>query len=183
MMGKVQFVFEKNRDFLSLSSHERTILLRSTVEYTASIGGMFILRQTKLLDDLAFSESTEMIFQPAAMASIKRVIDQLDPDDTFIKLILAILAFSTINYTVYSKFSPTNLTNIKAMLPTQNMYTELTWRYLLHKYGHYEAVIRFSNLIRCLFLVNKTIVEAYEAQQFIDIIDSVIKQTEQKLIQ
>jgi hypothetical protein len=181
MLIKVQLVFEKNRDLLSLSSHDRTILLRNTVEYTACIGGMFILHQTRLLDDITFYKSAEMIFQPNAMSLIKRVNDQFDSDDTFCKIILAIVAFSTINYTNYTKFSQTNLMNIKAILPVQDMYTELVWRYLLHKYDHHQAVIRFSNLIRCLLLVNDAIVEANESQQFRDMIDSVVEQTEKKL--
>ena len=122
-----------------------------------------------------------MIFGPASSAFARRVIDQFDPDDTFIKLILATLAFSTTNYTVYTKSSPVNLTNIKVILNVQDMYTELTWRYLLYKYGHQQAVTRFSNLIRCLFLVTDSIVEAYESKQFTKYMDSVIEQIEQKL--
>ncbi|CAF3892469.1 unnamed protein product [Rotaria sordida] len=182
MMSKVQRVFEKNRDSLLLSQHDRTILLENTIEYTATIGGMFLLRQARLFDDVTFVKSAEIIFQPSAMVFIKRVIGQFDSDDTFIKLVLTILAFSTINYTVYRKNTQTNLTNIKAILSIQNLYTDLTWRYLLYKYGHHEAVIHFSNLLRCLFSVNGVIVEAYESQQFIDIIDFVFQEIKQKLI-
>ncbi|CAF1553094.1 unnamed protein product [Rotaria sordida] len=181
MMSKVQRVFERNRDFLLLSPHDRTILLESTAEYTATIGGMFLLHQAKLLNDLTFFKSAEIIFPPSVMFFAQRVIDQFDSDDTFIKLVLTILAFSTINYTVYRKNIPINLTNITTILPIQDMYTDLTWRYLLYKYGHHEAVIRFSNLLRCLFSVSETIVEAHKTQQFIDIIDYVVEQTEQTL--
>jgi hypothetical protein len=181
VMGKVQLVFEKNRDCLSLSSHDRTNLLRNTIEYNGIIGGMFLLRQTRLLDDVTFFTSAEIIFHSSTMILIKRIIDLFDTDDTFSKIILATLAFTSINYTVYKKNVRTNLTNIKAILPIQDMYTELAWRYLLHKYGEYQAVIRFSKLIRCLLLVNDAIVEAHESQQYAEIIDSVIEQTEQAL--
>ncbi|CAF1132074.1 unnamed protein product [Rotaria magnacalcarata] len=179
MMSKVQLVFEKNRDFLLLSQHDRTVLLKNTVEYTATIGGMFILRQSRLLDDFSFSQSAEMIFQPSGMIFIKRVIDQFDSDDTFIKLILTILAFATINYTVYRKNIQINLTNMKVILPIQDMYTELTWQYLVDKYGHLQAVKRFSNLLKCLFSVTKAIVEVHQVQKFTDIINSIIEQTEE----
>ncbi|CAF3442415.1 unnamed protein product [Rotaria sp. Silwood1] len=181
MMGNVQIAFEKNRDFLSLSRHDRITLLRSTVEYTSTIGSMFTLRQYKLFDYPPFYESAEMIFQPSATIFIKRVIDQLDSDNTFIKLILAIVAFSTINYIVYRKNTEIDMANNKVILPFQDMYTDLTWRYLLYKYDHHEAVKRFLNLLRCLFSANKAIVEAYEAQKFTDIIDSIIEQTEHTL--
>jgi hypothetical protein len=156
-------------------------LFRSTAEYTTSIGGVFTLRKYQLFDYPAFYHSAEMIFRPTAAAFTRRVIDQLDPDDTFIKLILAALAFSTSNYTVYTISNLDNLTNLKAILNVQDMYTELTWRYLLYKYGHHQAVIRFSDLIRCLFLAKYAIAEAHESKQFTEIIDSVIEQTEEKL--
>ncbi|CAF3424419.1 unnamed protein product [Rotaria sp. Silwood1] len=123
-----------------------------------------------------------MIFPPSAMIFIKRAIDQFDSDVTFIKLILAILAFSTINYTVYRKNILINLTNVTAILPIQDLYTDLAWRYLLHKYDHHQAVIRFSNLLRCLFSVNEAIAEAHESQQFMDIIDFVLKETNTKIL-
>ncbi len=149
-MSQIQLVFEKNRDFLLLPLHDRTTLLRNTVQYTVGIGGMLVLRQHHLFDYPSFYNSAEIIFRPTAAASFKRAIDQLDPDDAFIKLILAIFAFSTINCTAYTKLGLINLINIKAILSIQDIYTELVWRYLLHKYNHCEAVIRFSNLVRCL---------------------------------
>ncbi|CAF4042917.1 unnamed protein product [Rotaria sp. Silwood1] len=182
MMGNVQIAFEKNRDFLSLSRHDRITLLRTTVEYTSTIGSIFTLRQYKLFNYPSFYESAEIIFQPSATVFIKRVIDQLDPDNTFIKLILAIVAFSTINYIVYRKNIEIDLTNNKVMLPFQDMYTDLAWRYLLYKYGHHEAVKRFSNLTRCLFAVTGAIAEAHESQKFTEMIDSIIEQTEQTFL-
>ncbi|CAF4039779.1 unnamed protein product, partial [Rotaria sordida] len=156
---------KKNRDILSLFHHDRTTLLRTTVEFTTSVGGMFTLRQYKLFDYPPFYESVEMIFKPSAAIFIKRVVDQLDPDNTFIKLILAIIAFSTINYTMYRENAQINLINIKETLHIQDMYVDLAWQYLLYKYGHHQAVI----------------FEAHEVQKFTEMIDSIIEQTERTL--
>ncbi|UJR23912.1 hypothetical protein I4U23_026884 [Adineta vaga] len=172
--------YSYNRDFLSLSTNDRTILLRITAEYTSSIGGIFLLYQSHLFDYSLFYQSTQTIFSSNSTATIKRVIGHLDSDDTFIKLVLAILAFSTTNYTIYSG-SMSHLIDSNAILPTQNLYTEITWRYLLHKYNQNEAVIRFMNVIRCMLLVNKVIVEAHDSQQFMEIVDDIIEQSEQKL--
>ena len=86
-----------------------------------------------------------------------------------------------LGYTVYNENVQTNLTNIKVILPVQDMYTELVWKYLLYKYDHHQAVIRFSNLIRYLLLVNGAIVEAHELEQFREMINCVVQKTEQKL--
>jgi hypothetical protein len=179
--SKIQQGIEKNRDCLSLSLHDRRILLRATVQYTSSIGSMFTLRQYQLLDYESFYESAETIFRPSAAAFTRCAIKQLDPDDTFIKLMLATFAFSTTKYTIYTKNILINETNIKAIVSIQDTYTEITWRYLLYKCNHREAVIRFSNLIRSLFFVIAAIVEANESQQFIEMVDTVIERTEQTL--
>ncbi|CAF4624053.1 unnamed protein product, partial [Rotaria sp. Silwood2] len=121
------------------------------------------------------------ISQSSAATFTKRVIHQLDPDNTFIKLVFAILTFSTINYTIYRKNVHTNFINITQTLLVQDMYTDVTWRYLLYKYGYHQAVIRFSNLLRCLFTVTAAVVEAHESEKFTEMIDSVIEQTEQTL--
>ncbi|CAF1441492.1 unnamed protein product [Rotaria sordida] len=181
MMSKVQLVFEKNRDIFSLSLHDRSTLLRSTVEYTTSIGGAVILRQAHLFDNPAFFKSAELIFRPSAVALTKQTIDQLDPDITFIKIIFAVVAFLISNYTVYTSTAPTNLTDAKKILRIQDIYTDLVWRYLIYKYNDHDAILCFSNFIRCLFLINDSVVEAHEAQQYTDIIDSVVEATQQKL--
>ncbi len=182
MKSKIQLGIEKNRDLLSLSSHDRTILLRATVQYTSSIGGMFMLRQHRLFEYESFYKSSEMIFGSSAAAFTRLVINQLDSDDTFIKLMLIILAFSTINYTVYAKNIPISSMNTKEIISIQNTYIEITWRYLLYKYNHREVVIRFSNLIRCLFLVNNAIIEANNSDQFIKMVDTIIERIKQTFL-
>jgi hypothetical protein len=94
-------------------------------------------------------------------------------------LALSILVFSTLDYTFYTNTAPVNLKNIKAVLHIQDMYAELAWRYLIYKYGHFHAVICFSNLIRCIFTVNNATIEAIKCKQYTDIVDVIIKQTEQ----
>ncbi|CAF1205213.1 unnamed protein product [Adineta steineri] len=182
MMANVQLVFEKNRDLLSLSLHDRTALLRDTVEYTTSVGGAYILRQAHLFDYPAFSESAELIFRPAAVAATKRLIDQLDPDIIFVKIICAVIAFLVSNYTVYSSETVShNLPDAIKIIRVQDMYTELVWRYLLYKHNPQDAVLCFMNLIRCLLLVHDSIVKSHEARQFNELMDTVVESTEHKL--
>ncbi|CAF4537752.1 unnamed protein product, partial [Rotaria socialis] len=57
-----------------------------------------------------------------------------------------------------------------------DMRTGLAWRYLIYKYGHQQAVIRFSNLLRCLFTVTRALSLAHESRKFIEMVNSVIEQ-------
>jgi hypothetical protein len=181
MMSKVQSVFEKNRDFLSLSLNDRNTLLRSTIETTTTIGGAFLLRQVPLFDCPTFFESAERIFRPSGVNLIIHLINQFDSDIIFIKIMFGIIACLMSNYTVYTNTPIINLTDTKTIIRIQDICTEVVWRYLLYKYNDRQAILCFSNLIRCLFLLNDSIVQAHEAQEFTDIIDSVIQSTQQKL--
>ena len=178
VMTGVQLVFEKNRDFLSLSAHDRSTLLRHTVEYTTGVGVASMLRQVQLFANPAFFSSAELIFRPAAVVSFVRLIDQLDPDVSVVKLMCAILSFMTSRYTTYSPTVAANLSDVTAVIRIQDMYAELVWRYLLYKYNYRDAVLRFFNLIKCFFLINDSIAEAYETRKYADMINSVIESTE-----
>ena len=59
--SKVQLIIEKNRDYLSLSLHDRTTLLRTTVEYTTSVGGIFISCQHQLFDYPSFDQLQQLL--------------------------------------------------------------------------------------------------------------------------
>lgn len=181
-MIRIQRILEKNGDYLSLSPQDRSILLRNTVKYTGCFGGTFVLHHAHLLDDPSFYKSSELIFGSNVMLTIKPLNNTYDSDIIFIKLIHAVLSFSTINYTIYTNTPHINFTNLKLMLHIQDTYTELTWRYLVYKYSEKQAVKRFCNLLRCLFNVHSTIITVENTQQYTNMIDTIIEQTEDLLI-
>ena len=181
IVHNIQHVFEKNRDFLSLSSISRTNLLRTTTQYNLSFGGVFMTGQHRLLDNELLCNSMELIFVPSSVASTKWIITQLDPDETFVKLVLAIVACSTTHSIVHVESRASNLIDTKTILSVENIYVELVWRYLLYRYNHREAVKRFSNIVRCLILLNNIVIDANQSRQFVELFDAVIEQIEHKL--
>jgi hypothetical protein len=181
LLGQGQLLYEKNADFISLCPHDRSLVLHKTMKYVAGLGSCLVERYTRVLDNPGFYESAETIYGLSTLASNNRAIGLLDCDDTFVKLVLAILIFSTFDYTCYTNNVPDNLNNTKAVIRIHDMYVDLTWRYTIYKHGHERAVICFSNLIRCLFSFNNFLVEAVENKQYTDIIDSLIQRTEETL--
>ncbi|UJR07776.1 hypothetical protein I4U23_012059 [Adineta vaga] len=181
-MSCVPEIFEKNLHFRSLSYHDRSILLRNTVKHTGCIGGTFVLHQSQLLHDPLFYQTTTTIFGSDIMSRIIPLTESFDRDETFVKLILTIIAFSTTTYTIYSQTNFNNLNNLKQILQIQDIYTELAWRYMIYRYNYDQAVIQFCQLIQCLFRVNSTIVEVDRNQEYTSIIGTVIEQTEQLLL-
>jgi hypothetical protein len=151
------------------------------MKYVGGLCSCLIARHIRILDNPAMFKSIENIYGSTTLANGIRAIDQLDSDNMFIKLALALLTFSTLNYTYYTNTPPDNLIHIQTVLYIQDIYTELIWQYLVYKYNHQQAVLCFSNLIRCIFLINNGIIEVHELQHYQDMMNSIIKQTEMTL--
>ncbi len=176
-----QVLFEKNANFVSLCSHDRSLLLHNTIKRVGGIGTCFTLHNIGLFGNPAFCKTAESIYGTIICDASKRTGVQLDSDVVFTKLILTVLIFSTPDYVYYTNTPPSNLKDMKTILHFQEMYIELAWRYLLYKYDHNRAVLSFSNLIRCLFTFHNAVVAAVKLQQYLDMINSFVKQTEETL--
>lgn len=181
ILSRAQSLYEKNQDFVGLCEDDRSILLRTTISHVAGLGVHIILRSSQLMQHPMFLTSLQTLFSPVSLTYALRVREQIDDDIVMMKLVLAILTFSTNNYTVYSNVALIHFRNIKEILRIQNSYIELLWRYLLHKYSYDECIKRFANLIRCLFSYQWALMEAIELERFNNMIDNVIEQTEQFL--
>ncbi|CAF4260715.1 unnamed protein product [Rotaria sp. Silwood2] len=181
LLDGTQLLYKNNRDFFSLSRDDRSILLHTTIKHIGSLSSNFIYYKIHLFSYPAYYDTVGMITNPTTITATKRVAHRLDFDVIVLKLLLAILCFSTFKYTVYSNTPPVNLSNIKQILHIQSTYTELIWRYLVYKFNFEGAVKCFSDLIRCLFAVHDTIVNIEEIEWFTDKVDSIVQKTEQTL--
>lgn len=174
LFSQVELLFEKNHDFLSLYSHDRSILLHRQLKYVAIISSSFIAQQTHLYEYPAFYKTIETIFETSLINENKFTLFSFDIP--FLKLALAIISFSIFDYTINEP-----LTNIKTIIQIQHTYTELAWRYLVYTYDDKQAVIYFSNLIRCILTVNDTVILIRDNKNFIDMINFLVQRTEQVL--
>jgi hypothetical protein len=170
-----------NNHFTSLTSHNQFVLINTSMRHVATISTAFALSRSRLLDDPAFLKPLEIVFPPNVLTLIKRLTNQLDRDDTFIKLILGVIVFSTTNYVLQRDTIPMNLTDIKQFLHIQDIYIELAWKYLIYRYDYHQAIQCFLNVIRSIFISTESIKEASELAVYTDAIDSVVKQTEETL--
>ncbi|UJR07777.1 hypothetical protein I4U23_012060 [Adineta vaga] len=179
LMTRSQTFFEKNSNFLSLCTHDRTILLHRLTKYIAFITFSFIEQITHLIDDPSLYKLLQTLFGSCAISMNKKLFTRLDHFDVlFLKLSLLIICFSTFDHVIYEKQSADNLTNIKQIMKNQDIYIDLAWRYLVHEYNEQQATKYFSNLIQYLFVVHQTVISIYDGKYFRDIIHSVIEQTE-----
>ncbi|CAF3405020.1 unnamed protein product [Rotaria sp. Silwood2] len=181
-LEQVQQLYKNNQDFLSLPSHDRSILLDSTFGHTSTPCSDCIAHPVGLFNYSTYYDVLGTISHPRVIPIAKRIASRLDFDIVIMKLFLAIVSFSTINYTVYSGTPPVNLSNTKQILHIQDTYVDLTWRYILYKFNYEQAVKTFSDFIRCLFGIHDDIVTGHEVQWFSNAIDSLVQKTEETIL-
>ena len=174
-----QSLYRNNRDFLSLPPDDRSVLLHSTSTHTGGVSVNFISYKIGLLDYPTYYDSVEISCSATIAKIARRYPPRLNFDMTVMKLFLAILSFSTFRLTRFPNTSSDNLSNIQEILRIQDAYIEITWRYLLYKYDHQQAVKCFSDFISCIFIVNEGIGEGLRVQWFTSTMDSITQKTEQ----
>lgn len=176
-----ELLYQKNEDFLSLSSIDRSHVLENTFKYTACLGANFIISKVGIASYPAYYDSMAMVIHPNVIPATQRIAHRFDFDMIMMKLLLGILSFSTIHLTMDSKTSSWNLLNVKEIVRIQNIYIDIAWRYLVYKEGFHGAVKCFSELIRCIFAVNEILVETYEVQWIANTLDSLVQETKENL--
>ncbi len=178
----IELFFELNHDFLSLCSHDRSILLRCAMENAGSFTVAFILRELPLFDYPGVTEFTENHFQSLLMTRTKHLPNEIDRDITFVKLAMAMFVFSTINCASHTNIGLDYLKNVKDILHIQDNYAEIAWRYLLYKYDHKQAVVCFNNFIKSLLVINSAIIEIHQSQQYKRMVENLIEKINQQVI-
>lgn len=150
-MANIRLSLEKHLNCFSLSLHDRSLLLHEKLKHICSIITCFVVHHVGLFDNPAFDFGVEMIYGSAILLASKLTSKLVDSDIVFIKIVLLILTFSTLDYAPNTNTTPTNLENPIMVLRIQNIYIELAWQYLINKYSHSRAVNSFANLMRCIF--------------------------------
>jgi hypothetical protein len=170
-----------NDDLRKLSFDNRTIMLRSAADNVCCMSGSFIMQHALLygLDDFLTAMNTKYGKRTMDIHIWARKF--IDPDVTLVKLAISLFAFSENTCCYYLNISK-DLTNPVNILEIQNKYAEVTWKYLLYRYGYYDAVKRFLNLTLWLASMNILAVHAQSLVIHLNDIDSIVEQTELTLI-
>ncbi|CAF1391144.1 unnamed protein product [Adineta steineri] len=105
----------------------------------------------------------------------------INSDIIIFKLALSLFALSKTTY-LYSPDILIDSTNSSAIFHIQNKYAEVIWKYLNYRYGWYEAVKHFHNIIHWLMALTMVIIHIQNFSTHVDSIDSLVELTEVTLI-
>ncbi|CAF1144577.1 unnamed protein product [Adineta ricciae] len=177
LLADGQLLYTKNRDFLALSTEDRSILIENTLIYTTASSVNFINSQIGIMDLSIFYEAMGVISNPGSITIMKRIASHMISDHVMMKLCLAIMSFSTLRPTFSPTDSSKQFSSLNAILNIQDSYIELAWRYLIYTYKLEWTVRCFSDMIRFLFIINEGVVQSKEVEWYHDTLDSVTQQT------
>ncbi|CAF1344109.1 unnamed protein product [Rotaria magnacalcarata] len=170
-----------NHDFLLLSPDDRSVLLRHAAENVQCLSTIFVWNQSKLYAHRSFMKTCNYLYGEQLVNMVRHAMKFIDPDLVLIKIAASLFAFSNSllilrpNYTM-------NSSSISTIFRIQSTYAEVTWKYLVYRYGYYQAVLRFNNLIQCLMAVTNITSKLLNAHVHTDDMESLVEQTEISLV-
>jgi hypothetical protein len=170
-----------NDDLRKLSSDDRSIILHSAADNVCFMGGAFIMQHCHLYGLDNFLNTMKVKYGKHTMDIHTWARKFIDSDIVLIKLAISLFAFSENTCCYYSNISK-DLTNPINILAIQNKYAEVTWKYLLYRYNHDEAVRRFLNLTLWLTSINILSAHAQSLAVHVNDIDSIVDDVELTLI-
>jgi hypothetical protein len=182
----LQLFISSTPDFKVLTTSEQCSLFQRNMLGLLSIGGIYLMRESGMFDKPENEIAVLPLYGNEIVQKTKMISTQLDVDPTIIKLLLVALAFSSnsfINHNQGHIDKDSLLFGTYRLFGSQNVYVELIWKYLIHRYSYNESVQRFSILIKRLLDTLKLSVETYENNQiFQTFIDDIIRHIEQSPI-
>lgn len=168
---------QQNDDLRRLPFDERSIMLRSAGDNVACLGGGFIMHYYSLYGLRSFLSIMNSKYGNRTVGILEQAMKYADPDIVLVKLSISLFAFSE-NNCCYGSHMTKNLTNPITILKIQNRYAEVTWKYLLYRYGFKESVKRFLNVTMWLSATHILVFHAQTLVPHNNDIESVIEQTE-----
>lgn len=171
----------RNNDITTLPFQDRSVLLLTAAENISCLIAVFTayyshLYQHRTIMNLYGIQQGRMLRDSHYFSSTKT------PNDLVLcKLAVSLFAFSSNARTLHED-SRVEYAHPDKVLAIQHKYAEVTWKYLIYKYGHYEAVLRFMLLIEWFLSISTFVSYARQVTAHVNDIESLVEQTEVELI-
>lgn len=185
MFTFIQSFISSSPDFRILTTNEQSSLIERNFYGIFGLYSILFFRDTNILGNVKCMEAFTNIYGEESMLLLKTLDTRLDPDATLIKLILIIFAFSS-NCLVIDKHNNIERDSLLygtfRLLGSQNVYSEVLWKYMLYRYGYNQAIIRFSRLIQLHLCILKNLTFVYENNEIHrNLIGEIISKAKQSL--
>ncbi|CAF1438834.1 unnamed protein product [Adineta steineri] len=170
-----------NEDICKISFADRSILLLNAADNISCMASIFIVHHFDLFCQDSFLKIITEKFGSHGISLTLWTMKFINPDIIIFKLALSLFALSKTIY-LYSPNISIDSTNSSTIFHIQNKYAEVTWKYLNYRYGWYDAVKHFYNIVYWLIALTTGMFHVQTYSTHVDNIDSLVELTELTLI-
>ncbi|CAF1214324.1 unnamed protein product [Adineta ricciae] len=149
----IESFISSSADFQTLTLPEKHSLYHRNLHGVLNLYATFILSISGMFDTLSNDKILTSVYGYQMHCRLKNLIIKLEADVTIIKLMLLILAFSTNCYMVDDHGDvgrDSLLLGTFRLLGSQNMYIEILWKYMMHRYGYYNASMHLLLIVKTI---------------------------------
>ena len=172
---------QSNVNIAHLESDDRSILLHTAATNVTCIGAMMIFYHSRLTHYPLFWKYLEDIYGKITMNYHRWSTQFTEPDMILCKLSITLFALST-NTRIVCRNVEGEYQNVKQILSIQDKYAEITWKYLLYKYGYKESIKRYVHIIEWFLALTVFMQYAHGTDAHVNDIESLIEQMEMAFI-
>ncbi|CAF4809116.1 unnamed protein product, partial [Rotaria sp. Silwood2] len=183
LLSTLQPFIECSPYFHHLSTDTRQALVQNNSEIAGTLNSIFIIREIKALDNMAFIASCITIYGSEVIKHSDHLITRLEPNGILVKIMILILTFST-NCSIVNPYYSScimNLPTALSVLNIQNVLVTMLWKYLNYQYGFIGAVRCFNCLIKCVLDILYSANEMRNVQHE-KMMDGLVEATKRSLI-
>jgi hypothetical protein len=183
MMTGIQPLIERSPHFQLLSSEARRSVILHNLLITGGVNAVFISREANAFQNAAYVTAITLLYGTDLVMSFVQRNERLETNGNLIKLLVFVLIFSN-NCSIVLFNEHENIEMISSSIELfriQDIYVNILWRYLLYLYGHNEAVLRFSSLIRTVLDTINMGKQVIENLAHKTLMNRIVTQTERSL--
>lgn len=170
-----------NPDLRRLSSDGHSLYLRNAAENVTCLGAVFAWSQARLDECQTFANLVVEICGSTSVDIVRHVLKFTDSDVLISKLTLSLFTFSP-SFSHFLPHGSSQRLDTLALLRLEHSYTDLTWNYLLHKYGLEESVRRWNIVIQCLLAATQTVAQCQSIDKHVNDIETLVEEIELTLV-
>jgi hypothetical protein len=180
--SSTQSFIQRTQLFNDLSVDDRRAIVQRNCEAIGTYNSIYLVRETNALDYSSYSVGCCNLYGQANYVEFKKYLSQLEPNGTFFKLMLLIIAFSANCSIVLPDYMEnySRITSIVSIIQIQNVIVTMFWKYLIYQYGFFGAVKCFNSMIKYILNIIRWSNDR-PSSQHIDMVDAIIENTERSL--
>jgi len=151
IFSSLQSLINSTADFRIMTSAEQCSLVQRNMQGLLAFYCMLVFRESGIFDNNKTENAVMPLYGYQNVQSTKYISIRLEQDPTLVKLMLIILTFSSNCFMINEEdigIRDGFLYGTFRLFGSQNVYTELLWKYMMYRYGFLEAVRRFSGMIK-----------------------------------